>query len=231
MVHSAYHGGAIDVAAAQWAALPDYMQGATQRILPMVDVSGSMYTPAGGGHSKSEVTCLDVAISLGLYIAQRNEGVFKNTLLTFSESPQMHVVPDDFGAALDSMSRADWGMSTNLEVAFTVLLQRAKLHNVSEDQMPTQILILSDMQFNYAVKGDTAFRNIRQQYTEAGYKLPEIVFWNLNSAAGNAPVTVGTNGVALVSGFSPSILKSVIKGDLEPSKVMLDTIMVDRYKF
>ena len=111
------------VAAAQWAALPNYMEGVEERILPMIDVSGSMSVPAGGYGSGSVVTCMDVAIALGLYVAQRNVGAFKNVCMTFSEQPQLYQVSDDFATALNQIQR--WGymaMNTDIALAFRIRL-------------------------------------------------------------------------------------------------------------
>lgn len=220
------------VATAQWNALPNYMEGVEERILPMIDVSGSMTVPAGGHGSNSVVTCMDVAIALGLYVAQRNVGQFKNVCMTFSSQPQLYEVSADFAEALRQIEKWGYlGMSTNIEKAFVEILKRAKAHNVTADQMPTKLLILSDMQFDYCVEGNGAYDSIRRLYAASGYTLPQIVFWNINSSAGTCPVTVGTQGTALVSGFSPSILKGVMTGELEPVNVMLSTVMSERYAY
>ena len=96
------------------------------------------------------------------------------------------------------------------------------------------LLILSDMQFDQCSRFDnSAMESIRRQYQKAGYQAPKIVFWNLNSHD-NVPVKENEDGVALVSGFSPSILKSVLSADLEqftPEAMMLKTIMAERYDF
>ncbi|MDX9668657.1 DUF2828 family protein [Pseudomonas sp. P8_250] len=231
VVKAARYGDKV-VATAQWNALPNYMEGVEERILPMIDVSGSMSVPAGGHASGSVVTCMDVAISLGLYVAQRNFGQFKNVCMTFSSTPQLYQVSDNFADAIREI--AGWGylgMNTNIEKAFVEILSRAKAHNVAADQMPTKLLILSDMQFDHCVEGNGAFDSIRRLYAASGYTLPQIVFWNINSTAGNFPVTIDAQGTALVSGFSPSILKGVVTGELSPVNVMLKTVMSERYAY
>lgn len=230
-VLKAFLRGDRKVAAAQWAALPDYMEGAEERILPMIDVSGSMSCPAGGYGSNSGVTCMDVAISLGIYVAQRNVGIFKNVMMSFHEQPRLFQFADTFADAVDQVRSAPWGMNTNIELAFKQILSSAKAHKVAADQMPTKVLILSDMQFDRCVQGMGAFDSIKQQYAAAGYEMPQLVFWNINSSSGTAPVTVGTKGTALVSGFSPSILKGVVSGELDPVNVMLKVIMSERYAY
>ena len=105
-------------------------------------------------------------------------------------------------------------------------------HNVPVEEMPTCILIMSDMEFNEATdRHDTAFDMIRRKYTESGYELPKIVFWNLCSRHDNFPVTANDQGVALISGFSPSILKTVLSGNgMNPVQIMLDTLNQPRYE-
>jgi hypothetical protein len=100
--------------------------------------------------------------------------------------------------------------------------------------MPSMLLILSDMQFNACVRhDDTASEMIARKYRDAGYDLPKVVFWNLNASYGNAPVKFDKSGTALVSGFSPAVVKPLLSGDIEsftPEAVMMKTIMDDRYK-
>lgn len=230
VVKALRYGDAV-VATAQWNALPNYMEGVEERILPMIDTSGSMGCPAGGHGSGSVVTCMDVAVSLGIYVAQRNVGAFKNVMLSFHAQPKLFQFSGEFAEAVQQVYGAPWGMNTNIEKAFLEVLARAKAHNVAADQMPTKVLILSDMQFDVCVSGMGAYDSIKRQYAASGYELPQIVFWNINSSAGTSPVTVGTKGTALVSGFSPSILKGVVSGELEPAKVMLSTIMSERYAY
>jgi hypothetical protein len=213
------------VAKAQWAALPDYMTDAN--VLPMVDVSGSMMCPVGGNPN---LTCMDVAVSLGLYCADKNKGAFKDAFLTFSEKTKLEVLKGDILSKHAQLSRADWGMSTNLHGAFDAILKVATTQNVPEADMPKTLLILSDMQFNQCCRfDDSAFEMIKRKYEAAGYEMPNIVFWNLNSS-GNVPVSFDTRGTALVSGFSPAIMKSILAGqDFTPEAIMRSTIDVPRY--
>lgn len=217
----------LDHIIAQWEALPNYVGDAD--ILPMVDVSGSMVTPAGG---KGATSCLDVAVSLGLYLADKNKGKFKDTFLTFSEAPQLLNLKGNVLDKLTQMATSNWGMSTNLHIAFEKILKTAKDGNVSQDEMPKILLILSDMQFDRCVDyDDSAMQMIARKYEQAGYTIPQVVFWNLNDND-NVPVRGNDKGVALVSGFSPSIVKSVLAADMEnftPEGIMLQTIMNPRY--
>jgi len=229
------HGNS-SVANEQWKALPNYMEGINDMILPVVDVSGSMSCPAGGSRT---VTCMDVAISLGLYISERNEGSFKDAFITFSEKPQLQVLSGSLKDRYTQMSNSEWGMSTNLEATFKLILDQATKHNLSQDKMPNKILILSDMEFNQATARDygrksqwnpTAQQMIEKMYNDAGYKVPQIVYWNIQSRNGGVPVSFDTQGTALVSGFSPAIMTSLLGGDIEsPQQIMDKTIFSDRY--
>jgi hypothetical protein len=211
---------------AQWNALPNYVGDAS--ILPLVDVSGSMTTPVPG----SSVRCLDVAVGLGLYLADKNKGVFKDTFLTFSSKPQLVTLKGNIVEKVDQMSRSNWEMSTNLHAAMDKILSVAVKGNVPASDMPAMLLILSDMQFNQCARfDDSAMEMIERKYADAGYTAPQIVFWNLNSS-GNVPVKADKSGAALVSGFSPSIMKALLSADLDqftPEGIMLKTVMVPRY--
>jgi hypothetical protein len=234
------------VANAQWAALPNYLEGSDENILSVVDVSGSMSGVAVSG----SVTAMDVAISLGLYTSERMGGVFKDMFVTFSGAPEMLHLKGTLEQRYDQMARSNWSMNTDLGAVFKLILNAAVKHKVSEAEMPTKILILSDMEFDacvttggsgkvrgYMSSGGSsvsvsAMDFIEQEYAAAGYKVPQVVFWNLNGRAGNSPVTYNKVGAALVSGFSPSIVKSVLGGEeMTPISIMLKTVMVERYDF
>jgi hypothetical protein len=228
--------GNATVANEQWKALPNYLEGANDMILPVVDVSGSMSTPAGGSKT---VTCMNVAISLGLYISERNEGLFKDAFITFSSKPQLQVLSGSLNDRYTQMSDSDWGMSTDLEATFKLILDQATKHKLSQDKMPNKILILSDMEFNSATgKGygreshwnPTAQKMIETLYADAGYRVPQIVYWNIQSRNGGVPVAFDAKGTALVSGFSPAIMTSLLGGDIEsPQQIMDKTILSERY--
>ena len=215
----------------QWEALPNYVGDAN--VLPLVDVSGSMSCPAGGSGSKSKLTCMEVAVSLGLYLADKNSGKFKDTFLTFSSKPELKTLKGNINEKISQMVSSDWGMSTDLNRAFDKILDVAIKGKVPNSEMPEMLLILSDMQFNQCVThDDSAIEMIARKYEAAGYALPKVVFWNLNASYGNAPVKFDKSGTALVSGFSPAIVKPLLSGDMEdfsPAAVMLKTIMDDRY--
>jgi hypothetical protein len=227
-----YDKANLDHIVAQWEALPNYVGDAN--ILPIVDVSGSMMSPAGGYGSKSLTTCLDVSVSLGLYLADKNKGKFKDTFLTFSDKPELMHLKGNILGKIQQMSASEWGMSTNLHAAMRKILDVAVKGNVPQEEMPDMLLILSDMQFNSCVRfDDSAMEMIERKFEAAGYKVPKIVFWNLN-AKDNVPVKFDKRDTALVSGFSPAIVKAVLSGNMEnftPEGIMLKAVMNDRYDY
>lgn len=219
-----------DAANEQWKALPDYMKGSQdRRILPVVDTSGSM---TGGFYgSRSSVVPIEVAVALGIYLAEHNRGVFHNQFITFSEQPELQSIGDgDLSDKVHTVRRAHWGFNTDLAATFNLLLKAAVRENLEASEMPTDILILSDMQFDQACGGQTALEMINQKYQQAGYTRPNIIFWNLRATAGQSPVDFRQDGTALVSGFSPSIMKNILAGEgMSPVDIMLNTIGSDRY--
>lgn len=197
----------------------------------MVDVSGSMEAQVAPG-----LTAMDIALSLGLYCSDRTSSDFKNMFITFTSSAHIQTVSGTLSQKLQQMKGAV-GYDTNLEAGFNSLLQTAIAGRVSQENMPDTILILSDMQFNSSnIRGTsvTALESIRHKYAQAGYKMPGIVFWNLTARADNTPVKVNDQGVALVSGFSPAIMGSVLGADPEafnPYNMMLKVLDNERYAF
>jgi len=220
----------LDVITAQWNALENFMGDAD--VLPLIDVSGSMTVPIGGHISGTGVSCLQVAVSLGLYCADKNKGKFKDTFLTFSGNPELLHLKGDIIDKVNQITTSTWGMNTDLVKAMNLLLKTAVNGGVSQAEMPKMLLIFSDMQFDQCADfDDSAMQMIQRKFSDAGYEMPAIVFWNLNSKD-NVPVKSNAKKVALVSGFSPSIMKSVLSADTEkftPEGIMLQTIMNPRY--
>lgn len=211
----------------QWDALPDYMEGNNERVLPMVDVSGSMSSPAG--NKAGSVSCLDVAISLGLYISERNIGKFQDAFITFTSLPTLQYLKGSLSERYQQI-QGPVGYDTNLESAFIMLLNKAIEFKVSVDEMPTMILVLSDMEFNQ-VGGLTAQEMIEDKYNKAGYKMPKLVYWNIQSRSdSNKPVQFDKEGTALVSGFSPALLTNLLAGkEMTPISMMMSVIDSERY--
>jgi len=221
-----------NVALAQWEALPNYL--GDNKILPMVDVSGSMSCPVGGQRGVG-LTCMDVAISLGLYVADKQQGAFRDCWLTFTRDSHINVLKGDLLQKMQQI-RGKVGYDTNIESAFRSILKVATENSLPASEMPEYLLVLSDMEFNPAYMGGNpvgAFALAQQMFTSAGYRTPSIIWWNLNArpdATGNSPVRFDQNGTAMVSGFSPSIMKSILAAqNFTPRSIMLETVQGDRY--
>lgn len=201
---------------ALWVQLPDYTQG--KDALVVADVSGSMIGQP-----------MSVSVSLALYFAERNKGQFKNHFITFSGTPRLQrIVGEDLRSKMYSIETSDWQQNTNLQAVFDMILGTAIQNKVPKEEMPSTIYIISDMEFDMACDTRTNFEVIKNKYEYADYKLPNLVFWNVNASGGNLPVQQHESGVALVSGFSPVIFKMVVENKT-PEQVMLDTINAERY--
>lgn len=228
--------GIKDVAVAQWEALPDYIGDSGERIIPMIDVSASMTWSNFHRLEKANINPIDVAVSLGLYVADKQQGHFKDMALTFSTRPSIEILKGDISQKVETIKRMHWQGSTNVYAAFEKILEVAKSNSVPASEMPTMLLVFSDMEFDRCVQdgqNTTAYDYFVKSYHAAGYEPPKIVFWCLNGSSDNFPVTYRENGTALVSGFSPAIMKSLLSGKLKefsPEAVMLETVMEDRYK-
>lgn len=223
----ASRNGNSEVADQQWKALPDYLNGAKMSLLPLIDVSGSMDVSLSGSSSKVK----DASIALGIYCAERQSGPFKDLVMTFSGAART-VDLSSCKSLQEKISAVDDGnpCSTNLEAAFKKILEIAVEYKVAPMDMPENLLIISDMEFNNACN-HTALSLCDALYAEAGYKRPNVVFWNMSARAGNSPVTFDQKGTALISGYSPAIMKSVVSCKVPtPENMMLEAVMVDRYK-
>lgn len=205
---------------ALWDNLPNYA-GDDKNALVVADVSGSM-------------TGLPMAmsISLAIYFAERNKGIFKNCFMTFSTRPAIvELKGKNLVEKIHNVSKAHWSMSTNLQATFDVILNAAVKGAISESDMPSTLYIISDMEFDACVENGkkTNFDAIKEKYDAAGYHMPTLVFWNVNSRNNNLPVRYNENGVALVSGNSPSVFKMSVTGNLDPYAFMMNTIGSERY--
>jgi hypothetical protein len=211
---------------AQWNQLPDYLADNNTNLLVMADVSGSMTCGTGS------VTPIDVCISLAIYIAERNSGKFKDHFLTFStNSTLQQLVGDSLTAKIRNLNSAEWDMSTNLQSAFDAVLTTATKYRLPKSEMPSSIIIISDMEFDYACGYRTNLEEIRKKYAFAGYSVPNIIFWNVNSRNNNVAAKKNDQGVMLVSGCSPSILQQVLSaGSKTPHTLMMEVINSERYQ-
>lgn len=206
---------------AQWNSLPNFIGDNHDNSLAVVDTSGSMTG-----------TPMEVAISLGIYLSERNKGQFKDYFMTFSSDPQLQkVVGEDIIQKIRNLSHADWGMSTNIEKVFTKILDTAVKNNVSQEEMIKKVIIISDMEFNYCTNvNEFLFDALREMYEEHGYELPNLTFWNVDARNNSTQFKMNDVGVELVSGFSPSLFKNVLGSiNKTPYELMLEVINDERY--
>lgn len=208
----------------QWNNLPDYIDGRKENSIAVVDVSGSMTG-----------TPMNVAISLGMYLAERIDGIFKNHFFTFSEKPELQeIIGDNIVEKAMNLRRSSWGFNTNIKMVFEKILKTAVANNISQEEMIDKVFIISDMQFDKAIrdgKSRRLFEVLKEEYEYYGYKLPNLVFWNVDARDGNLPFTKDENGVQLVSGFSPTIFSTLLGSEtINPYEYMLEVINSERYE-
>ena len=206
-----------------WEKLEDF--GGDENILAVIDGSGSMY-------AWKAPTPASVALSLGLYFAERNKGAFANHFITFSHAPQMiEIKGDNFVDKLRYVTTFDEVADTNLEAVFRLVLETALKYKVPQSELPSKLVIISDMEFNYCVEdGDlTNFENARRMFEENGYRLPDVEFWNVASRNRQQPVSQNEQGAALVSGCTPRLFSMIAGGELSPLKIIMEIIGSERY--
>ena len=212
---------------AAWKFLPDLKASKRENAIAVIDGSGSMTCGCGG------IRPIDAALSLGIYFAEHNRGAFANHFITFSHTPRLvEIKGDNIVKKVRYCRTFNEVANTNLEAVFLLILNTARKHRVSREDMPSKLYIISDMQFDYCVVGgndDVLFRAMRKLYQKYGYDLPEIIFWNVNARCDAMPVTRSETGAALVSGYSPSIFDMVMSGECSPETVMNAILFSERY--
>ena len=217
-----------------WDNLKDFYNGREENGIAIVDVSGSMTG-----------TPMNAAVSLGAYIAEKAHGPFANHFITFSNHPQLvRFKGVDIVDKFIRCSNADWGGTTNLKAVFDLLLMTAKNQNTCVEDMPTRLYIFSDMEFDSCVSFNdrdnwrycriasensikTGLESIKEEWAREGYKLPQVIFWNLNARNNNIPA-IG-EGFSQVSGFSPSMIDCILTGK-DGYDLMLEKLMSKRYE-
>lgn len=228
-----------------WQSLPNYFKNKENSIC-VVDTSGSMTG-----------TPIEVAISLGLYCADKSTGPFADHFITFSSKPKLQeIIGNDIYEKVLNLADADWELNTNLEAVFDLILETAIANNCKQEDLPQKLYIISDMQFDEATKDYENFildftvnnkrpfmKLMKEKYEKYGYNLPLIVYWNVN---GGSPTvyqsTFEAEDCCMVSGYSPSLFKAIIEGTryevnsdkvlkpiLNPIIIMLSALENERY--
>ena len=230
-------GRADDVVIQQWKILEEEVKklGLLKKSLVVVDTSGSMMEP--------EYLPLDMACALGLIISNSIEGEFHNHVITFNYEPEFVLIEDgSIDYKYKQLRNIKWGGCTDIQKTFDLILNKAKNAKLLQEDMPEKIYIISDMQFNQININNfsefannsiqaTNFQEIDKKYKDFNYKRPDIVFWNVNGSIDDFPVTISDNGTILISGPSPSIIKSIVLSDsFDSVSIMRTTIDGNRYK-
>jgi len=210
-----------------WKNLPVYGD-SDENAIAVIDTSGSMtWSPS------NSVRPIDVALSLGIYFAEHNKGKFANHFITFSEHPRLiEIKGKNICEKVKYCQTFSEVANTNLEAVFKLILRTAIKNKVPQNELPSKIYIISDMEFDYCIEGGNnapLFNIMKIEYKQYGYKLPNIVFWNVASRQSNMPISVSDTGSTLVSGFSPIVFDMAISGEISPTAIMEKIIFSERY--
>jgi len=233
-----YNSMDVETFEALWKNLPNTVEGGNTIVIR--DGSGSMGI---GVDRTSNVRAIDIADALSIYFAERLSGEFHNKLITFSERPQFVQFDErhtTLASKLDHLRHYTEASNTNIEAVFRLILQTAVTNKLSQDELPANLLLISDMEFDGCATTDSGYLrsgvgNARlfdvtaQEYAKYGYKIPRVVFWNVNSRTGAIPMVENDLGVALVSGFSINLAKMVMSGKTDPYECMVDQLENARY--
>lgn len=229
-----------DTYEALWKALPDY--GLEDDILVISDGSGSMTQLVDHKAGPNSVRAMDVQQALSIYFSEHNTGAFKDMCMTFGNKPHWVDFRDchNLRDKLRKIAQNTDCSNTNLEAVFNLILSVAKNQRLTQEQLPSALLIITDGQFDSMCDfGDawgsrptkSDFEMMAQKYANAGYQLPKLIFWNVctNTSNVTVPVTMNDRGVTLISGFTPALVKMVLTGQLNPYKALVETISDPRY--
>lgn len=215
-----------------WDNLTNYFNEKTFNGMAIVDTSGSMTG-----------TPINVAISLGLYCASKAKGPFANHFISFESNPHWIAIEGvDFCDKVYNITGTPWRGSTNIEAAFDMILQTAIDNKLLQTDLPENLIIISDMEFDNCVScGErstlrwgnwrpvkhTVFETLEKRFAEHGYKMPKLVFWCVDSRHNNIPM-IEKDGISFVSGFSPVIFEMLMSGKTGYD-LMMDKLDSDRY--
>ena len=208
---------------AAWNSLSDFCN--DENALAVIDTSGSMYCTQNPMPAS-------VALSLGLYFAEHNRGAFKNHFIEFSAEPRLiEIKGETFADKLRYVASFNEIGNTNLQSVFELLIKTATKNNIPQEEMPSKLYIISDMEFDRCIENAdiTNFEYAKSLFEQNGYKLPEVIFWNVDSRNTQQPVKQNEQGVALVSGCTPRLFSMITSGELSPYKCMMEIIGSERY--
>lgn len=208
----------------------------------VADGSGSMFSTASGS---STVLAIEICNSLAIYFAEQLKGVFHNKAITFSEHPQFIDLKENTSLKdkLEIMFAHDEVANTNIQAVFDLILDMAKCKNVPREELPKQVLVISDMEFdaatssgywgrgNWKSANDTLFGQIEKKYEDAGYKMPRLIFWNVCGRTDSIPMVNNEEGLCLLSGFSQNAMKvAADKAKKDPYEALIQVLDSSRYQ-
>jgi hypothetical protein len=216
-----------------WDNLKDYFNGKSFNGLAVVDTSASM-------RGSSASAAINVAISLGMYCAERAKGPFAGHYVSFSSRPQLiRVEGVDFCDKVKRIWRTNLCENTNIEATFDMLLNTALHNRCAQEDLPENIIVISDMEFDaargYGYRSNpnngakTLMENIRAKWARHGYRMPHLIYWNVDARQNNIPEDFGNGLVSYVSGMSPSIFETIMSGK-SGYDLMMEKLNAKRYE-
>lgn len=205
------------------------------------DGSGSMDRPLS---RTSDVTAMDVADAITLYCCENNTGVYRNKFITFSSEPEVVDISEchSLCSKLSKLQTYDDCENTDIQRTFTLILNSAMDSKLRQEDLPSTILIISDMEFDLCTSSydinngeyktfEKSFDIFSKEFEEHGYKLPKIAFWNVNSRTNTIPMEENENGVVLVSGFAKDLLEMICSSEIDPYRCLIKKLESGRYDF
>ncbi len=205
----------------------------------VADGSGSMFSCVDGSNS---LRAIEVCNALAIYFAQQLKGMFHDKAITFSQHPRFIDLSrgKTLKEKLEIMFAYNEVANTDIEAVFDLLLRNAMREKVSADELPKQVLIISDMEFDvargrywgsttYEMEDEKLFQKIEQRYQRLGYQMPRLIFWNVCGRTDTIPMVSGENGVCLLSGFSQNAMKVAAQQEKNPYESLLKTLDGPRY--
>ena len=207
-----------------WENQKDYLNGANCKMLCVVDTSSSMYGQP-----------INIAISLGMYCAERIKGAFNGYYISFSSRPQLVKVDGvDFCDKVHRIYQNNICENTNLEAVFDLLLEKVLTGQAKASDLPEKIVVISDMEIDHQSywhndnARKTAMENIRARWIRAGLEMPELIYWNCDARQDTILENPNDN-ITFVSGASPVIFESILTGKTSID-LMLDKLNSKRYE-
>ncbi len=204
-----------------WANQKDIFDGASKNLLVVADTSGSMTTYGAIPYCTS--------VGLAIYIAERNQGYFKNHFITFSDEPTIQEIKGKTITEKVKNMREINVYNTDIDKVFDLILKTSVENKLSQEELPETIMIISDMEFDRGVHSQTGtnFQGWKKAFEEKGYKLPSIIFWNVAGNSKGIPVTIFDQDVAMISGFSTNILENLFNlEEYSPRDIMMEKLSI-----